>query len=346
MNTFVKSFVYPFIISLIIFSFIAYAYVPPTLDMIFSEKEDDLNDGSGNEEGEDSDGDSLINASAEGSLTMLLIGTDEIAYDNDQISPPSDTALPQSPEDTIKDQYNDLIDKQKPKPSRSVEFMTLVSFDSSTDTVIISSVPTEAYVTVNGYKTDMNSAYYYIENSMYKLDYGYFADYVTAITGCYVDFYAYIDIDDYVKIADDLGNIPVTLNESASKFDEQGNVIYSYAAGAQGIGKDELYNIIKHQGFSNVFTKTNVLNSVSRYVLEKTATTGYYMNIESKFAKAESSFYQSNVNYEAFASKAPIYFSYIFYIPTPLNVIGDLTTSNNVTVFTVNVTSTVKLFKQ
>ena len=97
--------------------------------------------------------------------------------------------------------------------------------------------------------------------------------------------------DDYVKVADKLGRIPVTLDESARKFNESGTIEYIFAEGDVSLSSRDLKNIIKHDGFTSVLTKTSVLSQVSQYVLDKTTTTGYYLNFEEKFKEITSLYY-------------------------------------------------------
>ncbi len=348
MNTFVKSFVFPFLISLLIFSTIALALAGPTLKMIF-EKDDIIQNNQSDIDGENDDSSlSSLTSHASGTLSLLLIGTDENEILPTQPLPPasSDPSQEKTEEELIKEKFDQLISGQKVTPSRSVKFLTLVSFDSLTRKTTVTAIPAESYVQVNNTKVTMDTACYYIENSLFGLDYKYFADYATSLTGCYVDYYAYIDIDDYITVTDSLGDITLTLDESASKTDDLGTVLYSYSQGTQALKGSDIKNILNHQGFKSVFTKTKLLNQISEHVLNSCATTAYYMNFKQTFDSLVLKFYNTNIAYESFEKHIPLLFSHAFYTHTLLNIIGDVSSSDGKLHFTPNAPSTIKLFKQ
>ncbi len=351
MNGFVKSFVYPFIVSLVIFSILAFAFVRPVLNIVFS---DDTN--SDSDMGEDDLNNDLSStgpkSDATGVLSLLLIGTDEIIYNEPENPDSQDPEAVPTPDDpdasaSVEDTYGELFDKHAPHPSRTVDFITLISFDSTNARTVITSIPNIAYVSVSGINVDMDTAYYYIENQLNGLDYTFFADYVSCITGMPVDFYAYIDTDDFSASFDEWGSIPVNLDENVVFYDESTFTSTTYNAGSNNIDSKGLYELIKYDGYVGTFTKANLLAAVANFVLEKTATSGYYVNFENHFNENVSKFYNTNVTYEAFSEKLMLYFSYQFYKTNILNVIGDLTTtSDGENRLAINRASTLRYFKQ
>lgn len=334
MNGFVKSFVYPFLAALVIFGFIAAIAAGPTLDRIFN---NDGKDNVGNDDGDKNSNSqsSGLKSNSEGMLTLLLIGTDEV------------TPVQEETGGTlggVYDNYNSLLDSHAPRPTRRIDFLTLISFDSARSRTLICSIPSTSLVTISDVSVTMDTAYYYIENGQNGADYSFFADFVTYITGLHVDFYAYIDTDDYVSAFSDWGEIPITLDEGAQITGQLGEENRIYNAGSQNIDSVGLYDIIKYSGFKNAFTKANVLEAAAKFALDKTATSGYLMNFKENFDKNASKFYNTNVTYEEFEKKIMLYFSYEFYNTAAINVIGDISVDG--TRFNINRSRTLSYFKQ
>ena len=342
MNGFVKSAVIPFVISLIIFSLIAVFAFPPVIALIFDRDKRDTGESGEEIADDDISSRSSLKSSASGTLTLVLICTDQASASDET----PDATVPVGDTDPTKAEYENLKNTNKVKLTAEVKFITALTFDSLQSKVNITVFPPETVVAFRGMNIPINDMLYYNQQEMYGTDTSFLADYVTSVIGYQVDNYAYIDIDDYVKFADDHPGITVPLQESATVPGSAGHSTRVYTPGNITVKSGDLLNLIRYDGFQNITTKNEILKSFSLSALDLITTTAYYADYDRAFDKCVSRFYQSDIDKEAFRAKLPLFFSYKFYTVGSPDVIGDIYYTGGTRYFLPDKKATSELFRK
>ena len=340
MNGFVKSFVFPFLIALVIFSVIAVVAVPPIINLVFAS--DDTVE-SNDDEAENTDGDmNKLNPRANGSLSLMLICTEDLPDKNDSDDHKDDTTDKDS---SIQKEFDELINKTNIKPTKSIKFITVTVFDSILNRVSVTYIAPETEVSVKGARTDLDTVLFCAENDLYDVTYDYFPDYALSVTGFKPDIYAFEDINEYIKIADTFKDLTVTMNESINIRSSNGRMI-PYRAGTLTVSPSDLYNLITCETYTDNLTKSTILESFSLSVLDKITTLNYYSKVEAAFNRCISSMYRTNATYGKFSEKTDLFFSYKLYSHVAVNLIGETTTSSGKKIFIPNRSASLELFKK
>ena len=342
MNGFVKSFVFPFLIALVIFSVIAAVAMPPILSLVFASDESEVTD-----ENESDFSDSFsntLNSKANGVLSLMLICTENTPKNNTS----NDAGTVGDDPDEITDiqlEFDGLINKTNVKPTKTIKFITVAIFDSVLNRVSVTYIPPETQVTVKGAKTDLDTVLFCAENNLYDVTYDYFTDYALSVTGFRPDFYGFEDIKEYIKIADTFNDLTVKMNESINIRSSNG-LMMPYRAGTLTVSSSDLYNLITCDSYTDSTTKGTILESLSLSVLDKITTLSYYAESEAAFNRCVSSMYRTNASYDIFSEKSALFFSYKLYSHIMVNLIGEINTTSDKTVFIPNKSASVEIFKK
>lgn len=342
MNGFVKSFVFPFLAALIIFSVIAVAALPPILRLVFVSDESDAVI---ENESEFSDNFvNTLNSKANGVLSLMLICTENTTNDSNDTGTDVDNGAVKN---EVQEQYNKIINNTNVTPTKNIKFITVAIFDSILNRVSVTYIPPETQVTVKGAKTDLDTVLCYIENGNdLNITYDYFTDFALSVTGFKPDIYGFVDIKQYIKIADTFKDLTVMMNESINIRSSNG-VIKPYRAGTlTSVSSSDLYNIITCDNYVDNSTKATILESLSLSVLDKITTLSYYSEAEDAFSRCISSLAKTNASYDIFSEKSALFFSYKLYSHMMINLIGETNKSTAKTVFIPNKNASVELFKK
>jgi|GEM_PF-2391574 len=344
MNAFVKSFIFPFLIALVIFSLIAVAVIPPVINMVFG-----AGNGSGDVEDDSQGGDrssagSSMSYRANGIFSMLLICTDEAPAPAEVSDPVADDPENVDENAELRSEFAGIQASDTYPISKNVQFITFVVFDSILKRAAVTYLPAETMVSFRGTYVDLDTMLYYAENGLYDTDLSFFSDYMLSLTGYYVDFYGFIDIDNYVKFASEYEGLSVNLTESVSVYQENGRIV-QYPAGERAVTSSDLYNLIKHDSYSSPSVKGEILESFSLSVLEEVTSISRYSTSDQMYQKCVANMWASNADHDIFVDKAPLFFSYGVYTHSKLNIIGTLSDTDGRTFFYPNKSASSAIFK-
>lgn len=316
----IRNFIVSFLISVTLFSVIAYFAVDFMVD--FLNQTDEVP----KEEPEDE----LLGLTSEatGVLNLLLIGTDEYVH-----PPTVDTES-----GWVQDSFDGLSDVDGRNFDTKIVFMTLVSFNSYLEQVTVTAFPVEMKVPANDAELDLNSAYYFADRELYGLDKDYFVHAISATVGMQIDYSATIDIDDYVKVADNLGGLKVNCPEGDSSAGVE--------AGEATLSSAQLYSLLTKDDYENERTKTQLVSNVTVAALDRICSTAYYVNAFEEFDRISPMLRNTDFDEDALTQWRPLIFSYKFYTLQKLSPLGTYETEEGKTVFEIDRNGTVNYFKQ
>lgn len=283
---------------------------------------------------------SRLTSDATGILSLLLIGTDEYPHPVPPTVP--DTALPDptppSAEDAVKDSFDSLINSEEANFTTKIIFMSLVSYNSYRQQVTVTSFPVEMTVPANNMELDLDTAYYYAENELYGLTKDYFVHAVSATVGMQIDYSATIDVDDYVKVADNLGGLTVDCPE--------GDGAVGVSKGNNTLSSTQLRKLLTKDDYADPQSKTKLVSNMTTAALDRICSTAYYVKAFEEFDRISPMLGNTTFDEEALTQWRSLIFSYKFYTLQKLSPLGTYGTEEGKTVFKIDRNGTVNFFKQ
>ncbi len=312
----IRNFIVSFLISVTLFSVIAYFVVDFMVDAMNPT----------DEAPEQADEElSKLTSDATGVLNLLLIGTDEYPH------PPTDDL----PTNWVEESFEEHLGYY----SQKIVFMTLVSFNSYRQQVTVTVFPVEMTVPANGLELDLDSAYYFADNELYGLTKDYFVHAISATVGMQIDYSATIDIDDYVQVADNLGGLTVNCPEADFEAD--------VTAGENTLTSAQLRRLLVKDDYTDEQSKSTLVSNVTVEALEQICSTAYYVNAFDEFERIQPMLPNTAFDRDALAQWRSLIFSYKFYTLQKFSPIGTyVENKEGETVFKIDRSSTVNYFKQ
>lgn len=261
---------------------------------------------------------------ARGTVNLLLVVTDQYVYRP-------------SPGGSVESQFNQLADAELRNHTTTIEFLTLVSFNSSTRQVMITALPGNLLVKANSAKLDLDSAYYFSQNNLHDLNSEYFVQSISSLLGIQVDYSGFVDIDDYVEVADRLGGITVDCPEDAKDI--------GITAGEQRIKADQLYLLLTRDTYEDPANRTQFIVNQCYSVLNRITDDAHSATAYADFERI-SKVLKTDFNRAALSEYKDLIFSYSkFEVKTPI-AIGSYVESGNDLYFDPDRSATQNLFKQ
>lgn len=314
----IRNFIVSFLLSLVLFSVIAYYSVD---FMVGAVNKTDEN----SEEQSDEDELSRLTSEATGILNLLLIGTDEYEYS-------------ESAGDASQGAYGQLADADRKNYETKIMFMTLVSYNSYLQQVTVIAFPSEMTVLANNWELDLDSAYYFSDKELYGLTKDFFVHAISATVGIQIDYSATIDIDDYVQLADNMNSITVECPESDSKIGVE--------AGKNALSSEQLYALLTKNDYSVPGAKNTFVSNLTVAALDRICSTAYYTDAFREFERISPMLNNTQFDEEALTQWRSLIFSYKFYTLQKLAPLGTYEIEDGETVFKIDRKGTVNYFKQ
>lgn len=314
----IRNFIVSFLLSLILFSVVAYYSVDYMVGVMNKTDQD-------SEEQADEEELSRLTSDATGILNLLLIGTDEYEYS-------------ESDGDASQGVYGQLADADRKNFDTKIMFMTLVTYNSYLQQVTVTAFPAEMTVLANNWELDLDSAYYFSDKELYGLTKDYFVHAISATVGIQIDYSATIDIDDYVQVADNLNGITVECPESDSEI--------GVVAGKNTLTSEQLYALLTKDNYSAPSAKTTFVTNLTVAALDRICSTAYYTDAFREFERISPMLKNTKFDEEALTQWRSLIFSYKFYTLQKLAPLGTYEIEDGETVFKIDRSGTVNYFKQ
>ena len=263
-------------------------------------------------------------ADTHGTVNLLLVCTDEYVY-----RPSAGGA--------VESQFNQIADAELKEHDTTIVFMTLVSFNSTTRQVMVTAFPGNLLVQASGHEIDLDTAYYFSQKELHGLGSDYFERSVSALLGIQVDYSGYVDIDDYVKVADNLSGLTVVLPEDIADM--------GMTVGKNKLTSNQLYRIIMEEEFSDPTNKTQFLANQCKAILDRITDDAHKKSAYADYDRI-SKVLKTDFSKGALTEYMELIFLYSSYkVEMPL-AIGSFITSYNEVFFKPDRLATQNLFKQ
>lgn len=317
----IRNFIISFLLSLTVFSVIAYFGIDFVVDIMLAAEETP-------DDSQTADRLGGFTSDATGIVSLLLVGTDEYVYTPD--STPTGH--------WVEGSYEALVDADRRHFEKDIIFMSLVSFNSNSRQVTVTALPAEMTVEANDWELDLESAYYFSQNELYGLTKDYFAQAISATVGMQIDYSATIDIDDYVQMADNLGGIEVNCPEDASEA--------GITKGIQLISSEQLRTLLTKSDYEKPESKEKFVTNLTVSALDRICSTAYYIDAFEEFERIRPMLQDTEFDEDALAQWRPLIFSYKFYTLQKLSPIGSYAEVDGKTVFNIDRGGTRNYFKQ
>ena len=315
--SFVRSFLIAFVVALIVFVPIAYF----TVNYVVEEVENGLaktTEPSDENNGPAGDG---YEIDATGSLSLLLV-----------VTSPDDGAGTGGAGQTAQ---------------KKVEFLTLVYYNCDSRQVVITALPGDTAIQLQGVSMSFSDGYNYMKSGTYEVSDRYIADSVTGYTGIPIDCYAYVDRADFERVADEMGGLTVEFSEAFTVYDRTDGSNRFFPQGINQLSSADLHSLLVYEGYNSASTKMQIISAVCKSVLDRESTTANYLRIESIWAKLYPMYYEYNLGeYDSVREFANKMFVYRLCTVNIVGVQGKYAEVGGEKLFVVDYNSTISLMKQ
>ncbi len=128
--------------------------------------------------------------------------------------------------------------------TRELDSILLVRVNKERKEYIISSLPTYMVLSMDGIE-------YYLGDLVRDKGVEFFLDKVYAVTGMKIDYYAFLSLEGFVSIIDELGGVTFTVPEDMYFEDYAGEVIVDLKAGTQELDGAKSLELVRYKGYEN-----------------------------------------------------------------------------------------------
>ena len=118
-----------------------------------------------------------------------------------------------------------------------------------------------------GVNLSLSFVHYLSEQPGVKLD-NFIESTVTGMTGIIPDYYGYVDIDDFVTLADTLGGIPYSMESSITTVKKSDRSEIIIPEGDLILDGEMLSALLEYESYSNRYGASQVLIDVARGMLD------------------------------------------------------------------------------
>ncbi len=168
------------------------------------------------------------------------------------------------------DDYDDLLDKYEKYPKYSIKFICVVSINATVSKTLITVIPGDLMVSIGDTPIDLTYANYFSENSDLVLE-DFIPSTVIANTGIIPDFFGYVDIDDFVKLADELGGVMYNNEKEISTEKKSNGKNITVPTGEIKLDSEMLSALLEYD-YKDRYTSSQILIDVSRGMLDGICT--------------------------------------------------------------------------
>ena len=155
-----------------------------------------------------------------------------------------------------------------PDPSRVIEAdaIYIVRFDKEKGEYMISPIPGNMEITVNGVKTMLKELY--AEKGLQFL-----IDKVSAVTGLKFDYYTCVHIQDFIDLVDSLGGFTFEVPQDMYYEDHKEGLVINIKKGYQWLSGAQVAQMLRYRGYSDGNTSrmnnaVNFMKSVLTYLTD------------------------------------------------------------------------------
>ncbi len=239
-------------------------------------------------------------------------------------------------------EFDNIIADDAVKLEYEIKFICVVSINATAGKSFITVIPGDSLATIGGVDMPLSHAVYFAENTTLGLK-DYIPATVIANTGIIPDFYGYVDIDDFVELADVLGGLKYQ-NEYriTTELKSSGKKI-TVPVGNISLNADNLSALLEYDDYSDRYRPSQVLIDVSQIMLDSICQQ-FKPNIVSK-VRSMLKYVETDFTADDMIRLSSIFFSYETSQKTGAPMLGAYESINDF-LFRINSTGSVKKFKE
>ncbi len=178
---------------------------------------------------------------------------------------------PQTPQEPQKPEYitefDELIAKYNKYPEYEIKFICVVSINATVSKTFITVIPGDLMVPIGDVEMDLTYANFLAERSELALD-DFIPSTVIATTGIAPDFFGYVDIDDFVKLADELGGVSYENGKALTTVKKSDGGKITVPAGNIKLDSEMLSALLEYGNYSDGYTASQILIDVAAEMLD------------------------------------------------------------------------------
>lgn len=237
----------------------------------------------------------------------------------------------------------EMLKEGEHSPEKEIKFICVVSINSTISKSIVTVIPGDSLAYIGNTGMSLTWANYFA--GLPELSYDdLMPATVTAATGIVPDFYGYVDIDDFVKLADTLGNVQYNNPSTLVTSKKTNGKPITVPAGKITLDSEKLSALLEYDDYRDRYSASQTLIDVSISMLDRICSK-FKPNILAQVRKmldvVETDFTTADMS-----AVSSIFFSYENTEKTGLAILGAYEDTDIDVLFKINTASTVEKFKQ
>ena len=260
---------------------------------------------------------------------------------------PDTPEIPEEPEEPEIPQYvfdfNEVLADNVRPIEYEIKFICVVSINATVSKSFITVIPGDLVVPVSGVDVSLTYANYLSEVSSIALA-NFIPATVTATTGVIPDFYGYVDIDDFVRFADELGGIPYKLENRVATVKKSDGSEIVIPAGEHVLDSEMLSALLEYESYKDKYTSSQILMDVSKGMLDGICKK-YRPNIIAK-VREMLDYVETDFTADDMLRYSSVFFSYENSTKDSTALLGAYEHIGDQTLFRPNYAGSVDKFKQ
>lgn len=192
-------------------------------------------------------------------------------------------------------------------PEYEIKFVCVVSINKTVSKTLITVIPGDTMVKVGDVNLDLSFVNYLSEQPEMKLS-NFIPSLVTGMTGVITDYYGYVDIDDFVTLADELGGVPYSLASEITTLKKSDGSEITIPVGDLMLDAEMLSALLEYDAYGNRYGQSQVLIDVAKGMLDGICAK-FRPNIIAK-VRNMLEFVRTDFTPEDMARVSEIFFSY------------------------------------
>ncbi|MBE6619069.1 MAG: hypothetical protein E7626_04725 [Ruminococcaceae bacterium] len=178
---------------------------------------------------------------------------------------PEEPEEPEIPEyfkefDELLAQYGKTVDVE-------IKFICVVSINKTARKTLITVIPGDTMIPIGEVDLNLSYVYHLSEIPEMKLP-NFIASTVTATTGVIPNYHGFVDIDDFVTLADELGGVPYSLAGTINTVKKSDGSEIILPAGDLTLNGEMLSALLEYEAFGNRYGPSQALIDVAKGMLD------------------------------------------------------------------------------
>lgn len=167
-------------------------------------------------------------------------------------------------------EFEEIMGESDKVLEREIRYICVVSINSTVGKSFITVIPGDTLAAVGSVDMSLSEVFCRADTLLSKFSSDEFIkSTVVASTGIVPDFLGYVDLNDFVNLADELRTVKYTLaTDIVSSDPETGDTIVLIPSGEITLNSENLLTLLTYDGYSSRYTDSQVLIDTSKIMLE------------------------------------------------------------------------------